>query len=201
MSSCFQSFWGKAHPHKDAVSATHPVVAHALDVAAVALLLPRHGLDLDGRTLGWLVSLHDIGKFSRTFQAIVPKHWPTDTLGPLGSANLPPRGPKHDALVLHLLQDAAADLLDDALPPRQSNRRGWTGGDRVRVLRAIGGHHGRPISKPDVSSLAVGADCEASARAFVEAMSAVFQPPPLPLPADGRAFARLEWSLALQLHI
>ena len=196
MSGSFQSFWGKARPHKRAVSATHPVVAHALDVAAVALLLPRSGLDLDGRTLGWLVSLHDIGKFSRTFQKMAPEHWPTDTLGPLDPANLPPPGPKHDALVLYLLQDAAADLLDGALPPRQGNRRGWTGGDRVRVFRAIGGHHGRPVGKPNVSNYAVGAECEASARAFVEAMSAVFQPPPLSLPTDGRAFARLEWSLA-----
>lgn len=174
------------------------MVAHALDVAAVALLLPRNGLNMDGRTLGWLVSLHDIGKFSRTFQAQAPKHWPVNVLGFLDPANLPPPGPRHDALALYLLQEAAGDLLDGVLPPRQGNRRGWSGGDRIRVLRAIGGHHGRPVSKPEPSCRAVGGECEVSARAFVEAMLAVFQPPPLVLPSDGHAMAmaKLEWSLA-----
>jgi len=50
------------------------LAAHALDVAAVALLLPHTGLGLDGRAIGWLVSLHDIGKFSRPFQAKAPEH-------------------------------------------------------------------------------------------------------------------------------
>ncbi len=55
----------------------HPLVAHALDVAAVAMLLPRPtAAALSRQTLGFFVALHDIGKFSRTFQALAPEHWP-----------------------------------------------------------------------------------------------------------------------------
>ncbi len=67
-------FWGKAQAHPASACRTHPLAAHALDVAAVALLLPHTGLGLDGRAIGWLVSLHDIGKFSRPFQAKAPEH-------------------------------------------------------------------------------------------------------------------------------
>ncbi len=52
----------------------HPLLAHSLDVAAVALLLPRRlTFGLTGQTLGFLVALHHIGKLSRSFQAQVPK--------------------------------------------------------------------------------------------------------------------------------
>jgi CRISPR-associated endonuclease/helicase Cas3 len=54
-------FWGKARPDGDA--SAHPLPAHSLDVAAVAVLLSgRRRLDIDPRMLGFLVSLHDIGK-------------------------------------------------------------------------------------------------------------------------------------------
>lgn len=192
----YQCFWGKARPHQGASSHMHPLIAHALDVAAVAVLYTGSNLGLDGRTLGWLISLHDIGKFSRSFQAQAPEHWPMDVLGRLDPTDLPPPGPKHDALALHLLHDAAGDLLNGALPPQRGNRRGWTGGDRARLFRAIAGHHGRPVAKSAASDRAVGEQCEASARAFIAAMSEVFRPPPLLLPVDGRAFAKLEWSLA-----
>lgn len=196
MLSCFHRFWGKARPNSSAVFAMNPIVAHALDVAAVALLLPHGGLSMDGRMLGLLISLHDIGKFSRVFQAHAPAHWPVDVLGVLDLANLPPPGPKHDALALFLLQEVAGDLLNNVLPPRQGSERGWSKGERTRVFRAIAGHHGRPVSMPDVSSRAVGPECEASARAFVTAMLQVFQPPPMFVPRDARTLAQLEWSLA-----
>ncbi len=108
---------------------------------------------------------------------------------------MPPPGPKHDALTFALLEDVAADLLTDT-PPQQGNRRGWTAGDHARLFRAIAGHHGRLVAKPDAGSKVLGPGCEAAARAFVAAMSEVFGPPPIPLPANPRAMARLEWGLA-----
>ena len=77
----FATFWGKARPGNGATAPTHPLVAHALDVAAVALLLPRRTPILDGRMLGFLVALHDLGKFSRPFQAQVREHEPITNRG------------------------------------------------------------------------------------------------------------------------
>jgi CRISPR-associated endonuclease/helicase Cas3 len=171
------------------------LVAHALDVAAVALLLPHDGLELDGRALGWLVSLHDIGKFSRPFQAKAREHWPEAWLGALDPDDVPPPGPKHDALALVLLEDVAEDLLAGVLPLRQS-RVGWARGDRAHLFRAIAGHHGRPVAKPDAGGKVLGPGCKAAARAFVQAMTDVFRPLPLPCPSNALALAQLEWSLA-----
>ena len=96
-------FWGKAQP--DSGTSTHPLPAHSLDVAAVAILLSgRRHLDMDPRMLGFLVSLHDIGKYSRPFQAKARECWPTKALGPYPTTN-PPPGPAHDVVGLHFLSD------------------------------------------------------------------------------------------------
>jgi CRISPR-associated endonuclease/helicase Cas3 len=61
-------FWGKARAGEGATSSMHPLPAHSLDVAAVAILLSgRCCLSVDPRMLGFIVSLHDIGKYSRPF--------------------------------------------------------------------------------------------------------------------------------------
>lgn len=195
VSESFRSFWGKARPGEGAAAQSHPLVAHALDVAAVAQLLPRRGAHVDGRTLGWLVSLHDIGKFSRPFQAQAPHHWPTQALGHLDPARLPPPGPRHDAVALALLQGSLSDLADGILPPEQGGRRAWIPSSRHRLFRALAGHHGRPVSKPDVTTSVVDQACVAAARAFMAPMTDLFRPPILPKP-DDRALACLEWDLA-----
>ena len=120
------AFWGKARPHEGAAMSFHPLTAHALDVAAVALLLPRRTPILDGRMLGLLVALHDLGKFSRPFQAQVPEHWPAAVLGPLDPGRMPPPAPRHDAMTLRLL-DGMGDLLDPLLPPPQAGRSAAAG--------------------------------------------------------------------------
>ncbi len=194
MSGECSNFWGKAHPHSSSKSPAHPLIAHSLDVAAVALLLPNKDGGFDGRVAGWLVSLHDIGKFSRPFQAKAPEHWPDAWLGVLDAEGVP-SGPKHDALALVLLDEVAGDLMAGVFPPRDG-RFGWTQADRSHLFRAIAGHHGRPVAKPDIGRGVLGPGCEAAARAFIEAMTAVFRPPPIPCPADSRALARLEWELA-----
>ena len=174
----------------------HPLAAHALDVAAVALLLPRPmAAPLPRRTLGFLVALHDIGKFSRTFQALAPEHWPGDVLGSAPPGLLP--GPRHDAAGYHLLR-AVGDALDVVLPPHRTAEGGWTGGDLSLLFQALAGHHGRPVDPgaPHRTPGAEGEACEKAARAFVAAMLDVFRPPALPLPAGRMAAARLGWDLA-----
>jgi hypothetical protein len=112
----FLSFWGKARLPEGAATRWHPAGCHCLDVAAVAeALLRAHPAaaeaiaracdwandDLVG-TVVFLAALHDIGKFSRPFQAKAPEHWPP-VLGPYGNS----AGPRHDEVGLRLLRDDA----------------------------------------------------------------------------------------------
>ncbi len=59
-------FWAKAQPTIHGDTEAHPLVAHALDVAAVATTLDLNvGMGMEASTLRFLVALHDIGKLSR----------------------------------------------------------------------------------------------------------------------------------------
>lgn len=189
-----KQFWGKAQSTGEGET-WHPVVAHSLDVAAVAALLaPARGSAVPAQLVTFLVALHDIGKFSRSFQAMSVAHWPA-ALGPAPSG-LPP-GPRHDALGYQLLREELASLLDAVLPPRIDGRRAWSGGQRDPLLRAIAGHHGRPPLGLDAAPGAAVfcGTCRAAATEFVQAMLNLFRPAPLPnLP--GRAVAGLGWRLA-----
>ena len=83
MKASYYRYWGKAR--KDGVG-YHLLVYHCLDVAAVGevLLKYRHdwrerlssasGLSCDilGSLVNFFLSLHDIGKFSETFQGLRP---------------------------------------------------------------------------------------------------------------------------------
>ena len=197
MPSVTTAFWGKARPSDGSQSATHPLPAHALDVAAVAGLVPGHApVQIDRRTLGFLVALHDVGKFSRPFQAKVPDAWPGDALGPYPDLNRPP-DLAHDVVGLSLLTDVLADRLTPILPG--SGREGWLHSDRGHVWRALAGHHGRP---PDpaadrlVTPRIVCDGCKAAVGAFVDDMFAVFQPPPWPKPEQDFDIIRFSWWLA-----
>jgi CRISPR-associated endonuclease/helicase Cas3 len=182
-------FWAKAHPAADAAAAFHPLVAHSLDVAAVALLLPRGPAPaIDARMLGFLVALHDIGKISRPFQAKVEEHWPHRALGAF-PATRPPPGPAHDAMGMFLLDKVVGQA---ALPD-------WaTSASRAWIWRALAGHHGHPpkaiVSRPLAEELCDG--CRAAAASFVTAMRGVFLPPPFPRPAAEHDVLRLSWRLA-----
>jgi CRISPR-associated endonuclease/helicase Cas3 len=84
----FLDFWGKALPEVTAAATWHPAACHCLDVAAVAeaLLSAQPGLaaaiasrcgwplpEFIKATVFW-VALHDLGKFSRSFQRLAPEH-------------------------------------------------------------------------------------------------------------------------------
>ena len=114
-------FWGKAQAQVTSAFPMHSLVAHALDVAAVATLLQRpRSMNMPGQMLGFLAAIHDIGKFSRSFQAKDMAHWPQAALGPPPAAV--PSGARHDALGLYLLRKPLARLLDTALPPQQEGQ-------------------------------------------------------------------------------
>ncbi|NKC30219.1 CRISPR-associated helicase Cas3' [Falsiroseomonas selenitidurans] len=190
------AFWGKARPGGSGPS-MHPLLAHSLDVAAVASLLPRAAeTGLPRRSLAFLVALHDIGKFSRNFQAMVPDHWPAGVLGPMPLAGVP-EGPRHDAMGFHLLDRTLSPLLEPLLPTEGPRQTAWDVGLRAPLLRAIAGHHGRPPQKllvpPGPPLLCQG--CTGAATDFVAAMLAVFQPEPLRCPSENE-IARWAWQLA-----
>lgn len=186
-------FWGKAKPLESARLAWHTVAAHSLDVAAVATLLPRPTTRLiSRRTLGFLVALHDIGKFSRPFQAMRQDLWPADVLGSFPTSGT--QAIRHDAAGYAILETVTDDLTEAVLPC-------WTAGDATHVWQALAGHHGRPVVPAPVRDHVLCAGCKDAARGFVVAMCDLFRPPPLELPRRVRGSranlpARLGWDLA-----
>lgn len=105
----------------------HPAVYHMLDVAAVAerLIAPFAIAPALRQALVLLVALHDLGKISDTFRAML--------------AGAPPQGPRHWELTEVLLH-----LNDDAL----ARRIGGDADARLQLYAAVAGHHGRP---PDLT--------------------------------------------------
>jgi CRISPR-associated endonuclease/helicase Cas3 len=194
MNPAIIEFWGKARPLASGTPRVHPLVAHCLDVAAVAVLLPsRRGTAVDPRMVGFLTSLHDIGKFSRPFQAQAPEHWPAQYLGPLpAKLSLSER---HDAVGLHLLAGPLADRLNAVLPPDADEQIGWLASDLVYLWSAVAGHHGRPPKHPEqLREDVVCKLCRSAATEFIDAMLEVFRPPAWTVPKTG--VVRLAWHLA-----
>jgi CRISPR-associated endonuclease/helicase Cas3 len=163
-------FWGKARPDGDSAASFHPLLAHSLDVAAVAILVPGGRIpSIDPRMLGFLVSVHDIGKFSHPFQAKMQACWPVGVLGPYPSLHL--GGPPHDTVGASILTHALADQFTDLLPGSTGRQPGWKAGDRMHLWRALAGHHGRPPEIADRLPVRVFcAACQNAASQFIDAM-------------------------------
>jgi CRISPR-associated endonuclease/helicase Cas3 len=183
-------FWGKSDRDAE-IMVAHSVVHHCLDVAAAAsalLAIYPPPVAIPASTITTLIALHDVGKFSRTFQAQVPALWPAS----LGPYEPPPAGYRHDLVGYLLLKDALAGLLE----PLFSNWR--LRSIREPLWRAIAGHHGRP---PDVrfggvlpQSIVCGV-CLEAASSFVRAVLALFAPEPLPK-LTSRERQQLAWWFA-----
>ncbi len=127
-------FWGKSDP-TDGVVAAHSVPHHCLDVAAAAqALLPVFPppVEVPAVSVIALIALHDVGKFSRTFQAKVPELWPAS----LGRFEAPPAGYPHDQVGYALLRGALADLIAPLFGDGPAAAR-------QPLLGAVAGHHGR----------------------------------------------------------
>lgn len=115
----------------------HPLLAHSLDVAAVSLALPqRKSIPLPDSALAYVVALHDVGKISRPFQGKVPGLWPSRLLGPF-PVNGVPAGPGHDEVGFALLVEPLASGIEAIFVD-------WYPSERLGILRALAGHHGRP---------------------------------------------------------
>ena len=185
-------FWAKARPHGEAGPAKHPFLAHALDVAAVAVLIP-HPLrnSIPRQTLGFLTALHDVGKLSRPFQAKEARHWPEQVLGLLQPTDI--AGPRHDEVGFKLLQSELPALLDPVLPPRRPGVKGWTDGDRSHLVQALAGHHGSPVVAIERGADGLCRACKMAAGEFIQAMLDLFRPEPIALPAN---VAQFGWDLA-----
>jgi len=171
------AYWGKAQPKSPETPQWHPLAYHALDVAAVANVLlakdrrrfERLADRLDvtredlHRLLVFLIALHDIGKFSRHFQA-------KSDLGPQGALPPSPSAAPHDdigyALFFHSefdLEQILSQFFDVAE-------------DGDVVFAAVAGHHGEPPANAPNHWLNGFCSKEVSdVRAFVGAMVSHFR--------------------------
>lgn len=149
--SYFQ-YWGKARPH-DGEAQWHLLPYHCLDVTAVgqiylekspglvAWLKVQLALDDDDAVISWMVfwlALHDLGKFSLSFQA-----QRADVVGELQgiSPTHAQTGVRHDSLGMQCWIDEILPLAED---------ESWFGADLdsddglASWARAVTGHHGQP---------------------------------------------------------
>jgi len=192
----YMAFWGKARSLSSAGPRWHPNAYHSLDVAAAAEALLTAGVTRPPPywnrgehvlSLVSLIALHDIGKFTRTFQGKVRELWPA-CLGPYAQ---PRAGWPHDAAGYALLSGALAERLVPLFGEAKPFSR-W-----LPILRAIAGHHGRPPVEAahDIPRDVACATCVAAAGEFIDAMLAALEPPPLPA-LDREARATLAWWLA-----
>lgn len=158
---------------------THPALWHMLDVAAVAgLLLARRSLTGDvaqDRALQFLIALHDIGKFSESFRAMLRgqpysgvRHW------------------QHSYTLMNfLLDDQIAALI------------GGCEATRTSLYAAVAGHHGGPPEDLDQRELRnqkaqIGLGLHAASDA-IRALAPLFEGASLGDDTDADA---LSWALS-----
>jgi CRISPR-associated endonuclease/helicase Cas3 len=194
--SMYLSFWGKAARAEHECSPSrrwHPAAFHMLDVAAVAQAwlaankpkipgLPNVG-EAVWPTLVVLIALHDIGKFSRPFQAKLKERWP-----PSLGLYVKHDAPRHDTAGFGLLKETTFSRMlgriFGSLEPF----------DKDYLLRAVCGHHG----SPPLEEMPSHAFCEvsrAAAAAFISDIFALLNPVPLPKMEEDDVTA-LSWWLA-----
>lgn len=156
-------YWGKADTVCPDGPKWHPLAYHCLDVSAVGTIMFDPEKPLCQRlakqlqvTPAWLqcwmtfcISLHDIGKFSTSFQGLVP-----DLSQVFVSSN--PRMPyteRHDTLGFHLWQDVLSrqwlenggfgfDACHPELEKMQRNIDPW--------MEIVTGHHGEPPKRMSI---------------------------------------------------
>lgn len=209
MDPAYFAYWGKASPEPDNAARYHLLAFHSLDVAAcgqVLLALPQFSLQPLARELEWplpvverlfvfFLALHDLGKFARAFQGLVPDLSPDLVRNDAGKVY----GRRHDTLGWVLWTEKLAGAFpDDRLPvPDDEFWETW--------IRTAVGHHGKPPEEDQDGGLFslqateffVRDDFRA-AREFVEALAAWLLPEGIPEP-DRRqldVLRRYAWKLA-----
>ncbi len=199
----YYRYWGKARKNPLLKGpGYHLLVYHSLDVAAVGwqLLHPKHNrskqlagqLQVDPHWLQkWFVfclCLHDLGKFARAFQGLVP-----DLSGQLVTADQRfDYQIRHDTLGFVLWQKVLVDWLGDIFPSEyKSQVAAW--------LEVVCGHHGQPPNKVQArkginSFLPEDKD---AAHAFIRDLVTNWLPDLTPLATISRGDFRLvSWQLA-----
>ncbi|WP_299946914.1 CRISPR-associated helicase Cas3' [uncultured Microbulbifer sp.] len=196
-------YWGKAGKSSNAIdSCFHLLPFHSLDVAAVGWQILEPGGELClrlSRSLrvepNWLrswfcflLSLHDLGKFARSFQGMVP-NLPSYLVSPENRAD---HRIRHDSLGYALWQKYLTGELSDLFDRQyQTKIRRW--------LVTVFGHHGQP---PDKSITKAAINCfleedKQAATSFVRESYALFAPQIKPLiNIESTDFKRLSWQLA-----
>lgn len=180
----YLSFWGKAKSKQAMLALMHPVAYHCLDVAAVAeqmQYLRHHDINRictkfnippnDFMSLNTLlIALHDIGKFSRTFQGLVSEHWPKI----LGDEVTRDPNTSHWQLSYEILLNSPLNLkLNQAISPSTQNALKC-------LLGAVSGHHGRPpADSADIflNRRQVCEKCKTQAEAFLDDLLLLLPPP------------------------
>lgn len=203
------AYWGKAQPVEGDSPAYHLLAFHSLDVAACGqelLRLPQFSLESLAADLGWpqqtveqlflfLLALHDLGKFARAFQGLVPNLSPD--LVPADESKRYEQ--RHDTLGWVLWgQDLAEDFPLEALPDPQNEF--WA----IWVRSAVG-HHGKPPQESesgglialDAGEFFLRADRRA-AKSFVADIAGWLLPTDLPVPRREHlvVLKRYAWRLA-----
>lgn len=181
----YSVLWAKAD--KKDQSKVHRLVYHLIDVGQVALAMWRKALDAEskrrfcewlgcdeetaGQTLAFLISLHDLGKASPSFQIKVKSM--QDEIRKAGfwlPAAKPTQASPHGVVSAWALEA----LLPDAIKISEQ--------DAKKIGRAVGGHHGTwivPLQLRDINSADKGNDdpnWNIARQALVEAMVKVFTP-------------------------
>jgi CRISPR-associated endonuclease/helicase Cas3 len=182
-------FWAKSGREGEPAR-MHSVPHHCLDVAASAAVLLtafRIPVAVPTSALAALIAFHDIGKFTRPFQAKVPELWP-----PLLGEFQGKLAGFHDDAGYALLSGALKRRLD----PLFVN---WPAANsRYALFRAVTGHHGRPpcqFAMPDLPRSVACDICIDAASAFIDEVFAVIDPAPFPK-LEVAARNRLAWFLA-----
>jgi len=192
MKPSITEFWGKARPSNQAGPDCHSIVYHSLDVVAVGSELAARdrerltrmaaavGIEIGAlkSALPFFLALHDIGKYSRVFQAKSPDHWPVNSLGPYRQVA---PGNSHVItgfqMLVRLSDDGPSGEIFDTVMPE------WTASERKILFRAIAGHHGKPPAESVRSALGrddVCESCLAAAHEHVRAVYALLRPEALP---------------------
>lgn len=144
----YWNYWGKARP-ADGEPAFHRLVYHSLDVAAVGrIYLEQSPAFLDmccsrlqctrEGFLSWasfFLALHDLGKFSDTFQSQIPDLVRQLQGRDAGAKNYTER---HDTLGFLAWKDLVRDGILDNIGMTDARR------EIVYWMRAVCGHHGMP---------------------------------------------------------
>ncbi|MEX2453692.1 MAG: CRISPR-associated endonuclease Cas3'', partial [Rhodospirillaceae bacterium] len=204
-------FWGKTRPQSAVyIHSYKPLLHHLLDVAATALRLQEVtparlkrdaeaiGVRVDrlASTTAFLIGLHDLGKFSVSFQAKVPELWPQDVLGVLPDK---PNDRGHWRNTAIILRWREAELEIQSLFPNLSLGLGLQ-----MVSASVAGHHGRPPTADETNYNRYGFQTEQEVTgpcltAALEAMHFLrdlIRPEPWPEITDAEQMMALSWRLA-----